>query len=48
MKKVKIILGVNITLLVAAGATIVGLSIWANQSRGVRIHLDNSSYNEDL
>lgn len=41
MKKVKIILIILAAVLSTVASAAVGLSIWANQPRGVRIHISN-------
>lgn len=40
MKKIKVFLGIAISLIIAIIGTSIGLSVWANKPRGIRIDLE--------
>jgi len=39
--KIRIILGVTISLALSIIGAVIGLSVWANKPRGIRIDLDS-------
>lgn len=44
MKKLKVLIILLSVLLTSAAGTLIGISIWANKSRGIRIDLDQLKY----